>query len=91
MGPMPGYPKAAFGTEKVMDDICYKNISPVLNLLRAMGVLPISRPRPGLTRFALASPAMLYSAVFFCALTVYVGKLTNRDTYPHFTHCLIYK
>ncbi|XP_077294944.1 gustatory receptor 63a [Arctopsyche grandis] len=53
-------------------DIVYENIKPVVMILRALGVLPITRPKPGLTIFALVSPAMAYSCFIFIALIAYI-------------------
>lgn len=57
-------------------DVVYTNIKPVLLLLRALGTLPYSRPRPGMTVATLAAPAALYSVVLFTALLTYVGYVS---------------
>lgn len=58
------------------NDIVYENIKPVFNLLRIMGVLPITRPRPGVNQFQTTSPSMIYSFLVYCALISYVLYLT---------------
>lgn len=49
-------------------DIVYENIKPVFAILRLMGVLPLTRPEPGINEFRVASTAMLYSAAMFLFL-----------------------
>ncbi|RLZ02143.1 Gustatory receptor 25 [Cephus cinctus] len=53
-------------------DVVYDNIKPVVTVIRIMGALPITRTRSGITRFKLASNAMIYSAVVYFALTAHV-------------------
>ncbi|XP_063380245.1 gustatory and odorant receptor 24 [Cydia fagiglandana] len=57
-------------------DIIYENIKPVFTLLRIMGVLPLTRPVPGVTQFQPASPSMLYSAVLYFSLIGYLLYLS---------------
>ncbi|XP_034835820.1 gustatory and odorant receptor 24 [Maniola hyperantus] len=57
-------------------DIIYENIKPVFFLLRALGVLPISRPSPGVNQFQIASPSMLYSFACYVCLIGYVLYLS---------------
>lgn len=57
-------------------DIIYENVKPVLTILRIMGVLPITRPKPGLNEFRIASPSMLYSALCYFSLISYVLYLS---------------
>nr|AXF48825.1 gustatory receptor GR24 [Lobesia botrana] len=57
-------------------DIVYENIKPVFTLLRVMGVLPLTRPSPGVSQFQPASPSMLYSAVVYASLIGYLLYLS---------------
>ncbi|XP_048478104.1 gustatory and odorant receptor 24 [Plutella xylostella] len=57
-------------------DIIYENIKPVVTILRVLGVFPVSRPRPGVNLFHLASPSMLYSVIAFFSLVTYVLYLS---------------
>lgn len=51
-------------------DVFYRCSRPVFLFLRAMGMLPFTRPAPGRARFKLLSPAMLYAVVAFAVLVV---------------------
>lgn len=57
-------------------DIVYENVKPVFTILRLMGVLPISRPSPGVNNFSVTSSSMLYSVVVFFSLIGYVLYLS---------------
>lgn len=57
-------------------DIIYENIKPVFTLLRLMGVLPLTRPSPGVNQFHPASPSMLYSTIVYISLIGYVIYLS---------------
>lgn len=57
-------------------DIVYENIKPVFTLLRVMGVLPLTRPSPGLNQFQIASPSMLYSIICYVCLIGYILYLS---------------
>ncbi|KXJ74510.1 hypothetical protein RP20_CCG013518 [Aedes albopictus] len=57
-------------------DIVYGTTKPIYNVLRMLGVFPFSRPSPGVTLFACASPAMAYCGVFFMTLMSYVIYIT---------------
>ncbi|XP_029707802.2 gustatory and odorant receptor 24 isoform X2 [Aedes albopictus] len=75
----PTSPKRAFGLESEFNtrsDIVYGTTKPIYNVLRMLGVFPFSRPSPGVTLFACASPAMAYCGVFFMALMSYVIYIT---------------
>ncbi|XP_028179335.1 gustatory and odorant receptor 24-like isoform X2 [Ostrinia furnacalis] len=61
---------------KLTKDIVYENIKPVFTLLRLMGVLPITRPSPGISEFQIASPSMIYSAVVYFSMVAYVLYLS---------------
>ncbi|XP_013185991.2 gustatory and odorant receptor 24 [Amyelois transitella] len=61
---------------QISRDIIYENIKPVFSILRIMGVLPITRPKPGVSQFLIASPAMIYSAVIYFSLVSYVLYLS---------------
>ncbi|XP_053615595.1 gustatory and odorant receptor 24 [Plodia interpunctella] len=70
---------------QISRDIIYENIKPVFSILRIMGVLPITRPKPGISQFLIASPAMAYSAIVYISLVSYVlylslNKLQIRRT-----------
>lgn len=68
-----GYPQQKdLLSEKKSLDIVYRNTKPIINILRVMGVLPFQRPSIGFTEFRFASRSMLYSAVMFIVLLVYV-------------------
>ncbi|XP_055606612.1 gustatory and odorant receptor 24 isoform X2 [Uranotaenia lowii] len=69
----PRTAREAFGIEIVNTDIVYDNTKSIYNVLRILGVFPFTRPSPGVTMCAFATPAMMYCAVFFLALAVYVG------------------
>ncbi|CAH2232250.1 jg23339 [Pararge aegeria aegeria] len=57
-------------------DIIYENIKPVFFLLRILGVLPLSRPSPGVNQFQITSPPMLYSFACYICLIGYVLYLS---------------
>lgn len=57
-------------------DIIYENIKPVFFLLRVLGVLPLSRPSPGVNQFQIASPSMIYSVGCYICLVLYVLYLS---------------
>ncbi|CAK1545574.1 unnamed protein product [Leptosia nina] len=61
---------------EIYRDIIYENIKPVFILLRVMGLLPLTRPSPGLNQFSIASPSMLYSLVVYSCLVGYVLYLS---------------
>lgn len=60
----------------ISNDIIYENIKPVFTILRIMGVLPITRPAPGVSQFNIASASMLYSILVFCSLVSYILYLS---------------
>lgn len=60
----------------IYKDIVYENIKPVFSILRLMGVLPLTRPQPGVNQFHIASTSMLYSAGAFAFLICYVLYLS---------------
>lgn len=60
----------------ICTDIVYENIKPVIIILRLLGVLPITRPKPGYNQFSIASPSMLYSVMVFISLIGYVLYLS---------------
>lgn len=62
-------------------DIVYGTTKPIYNVLRMLGVFPFSRPSPGVTLFACASPAMAYCGVFFMALMVISAFMTKFGGY----------
>ncbi|KAJ2947628.1 hypothetical protein O0L34_g17429 [Tuta absoluta] len=64
--------KDNFVAPNITRDVVYENIKPVFMLLRLMGVLPLTKPQPGVNKFQLASPAMLYSVVMFFSIASYV-------------------
>lgn len=51
-------------------DVFYRNIFPIIFYLRAIGVLPISRPGPSKAYFLIFSPVFMYSLVAFCFIVV---------------------
>lgn len=57
-------------------DIIYENIRPVFTILRLFGVLPLTRPSPGVNLFIPASPSMVYSLIVFITLVSYVLYLS---------------
>ncbi|XP_014364238.2 gustatory and odorant receptor 24 [Papilio machaon] len=61
---------------KIYKDIIYENIGPVFNLLRLMGVLPLTRKSPGLNQFKLTSISMVYSAILYLLLISYILYLS---------------
>ncbi|XP_041983185.1 gustatory and odorant receptor 24 [Aricia agestis] len=61
---------------KIYKDIIYENIKPVFLLLRIMGILPLTRPSPGLNEFVIASPSMLYSLFCYGLLIGYLLYLS---------------
>ncbi|KOB69745.1 Gustatory receptor [Operophtera brumata] len=60
----------------IYKDIVYENIKPVFAILRLMGVLPLTRPQPGINQFHIASTSMLYSLAMFVFLVGYVLYLS---------------
>lgn len=76
----------AFGTggdlmsSQPQKDIVYENVKPVMMILRGLGAFPITRPKPGLTLFSIASPAMAYSVFIFIALIAYIVYLSMNRT-----------
>lgn len=60
----------------ISNDIIYENIKPVFTILRIMGVLPITRPAPGVSQFNIASASMLYSILVFCSMVSYILYLS---------------
>lgn len=60
----------------ISKDIIYENIKPVITILRVMGVVPLTRPAPGVNQFQLASPSMIYSITLYTALVSYVLYLS---------------
>lgn len=60
----------------IYKDIVYESIKPVFAILRLMGVLPLTRPQPGINQFHIASTSMLYSAAMFVFLVAYVLYLS---------------
>ncbi|XP_055696310.1 gustatory and odorant receptor 24 [Lutzomyia longipalpis] len=67
-------PPAAFadGLAAFQPDIVYENAKPINIILRAMGALPISKPRGGESEFKLTSIPMIYSFIVLVALMTYV-------------------
>lgn len=61
-------------------DIIYENIKPVLMVLRGLGAFPITRPKSGVTLFAIASPAMAYSFFVFIAMIGYIVYISMNRT-----------
>ncbi|XP_046972159.1 gustatory and odorant receptor 24 [Vanessa cardui] len=61
---------------QINKDIIYENIKPVFTVLRVMGVLPLTRPSPGMNHFQIASPSMLYSIICYICLVGYVLYLS---------------
>lgn len=51
-------------------DVFYTNIFPIVFYLRAIGVLPISRPAPAKAYFSIVSPVFMYSLIVFCLIVV---------------------
>ncbi|XP_062554374.1 gustatory and odorant receptor 24 [Armigeres subalbatus] len=71
--------KLAFGLENESNrksEIIYNTTKPIYNVLRMLGVFPFSRPSPGVTKFACASPVMAYCSIFFMTLLAYVIYIT---------------
>ncbi|XP_013139549.1 PREDICTED: gustatory and odorant receptor 24 [Papilio polytes] len=60
----------------IYKDIVYKNIGPVFNLLRLMGILPLTKKSPGLNQFTVTSISMVYSAVLYFLLITYILYLS---------------
>lgn len=60
----------------IYKDIVYENIGPVFNLLRLMGVLPLSRPSPGMNKFTITSISMIYSVILYFLLISYILYLS---------------
>ncbi|KAG6457549.1 gustatory and odorant receptor 24 [Manduca sexta] len=60
----------------IYKDIVYENIKPVFTVLRLMGVLPLTRPSPGVNQFKIASPSVVYSLILYIALISYVLYLS---------------
>ncbi|XP_068619575.1 gustatory and odorant receptor 24-like [Battus philenor] len=60
----------------IYKDIVYENIKPVFNLLRFMGVLPLTRPSSGVNQFILPSTSMIYSAIVYILLIGYILYLS---------------
>ncbi|XP_059051665.1 gustatory and odorant receptor 24 [Achroia grisella] len=60
----------------ISKDIIYENIKPVFTIMRLMGVLPLTRPKPAVNQFQIASPSMLYSAIVYVSLVSYVLYLS---------------
>ncbi|XP_052754000.1 gustatory and odorant receptor 24 isoform X2 [Galleria mellonella] len=60
----------------ISKDIIYENIKPVFAILRLIGVLPITRPKPAVNQFQIASPSMVYSVVLYVSLVSYVLYLS---------------
>ncbi|CAO1403783.1 unnamed protein product [Diamesa tonsa] len=60
-------------------DVIFECLKPIYNLLRAMGVFPLTRSENGFVKFKLQSPAMAYSLTVFIAIIIYIGYiLVNR-------------
>ncbi|XP_058456058.1 gustatory and odorant receptor 24 [Malaya genurostris] len=75
-GPREFAVREAFGVGNeinVKSDIVYNNTKPIYSILRILGVLPFTRPKPGVTLFTSASPAMAYCAFFMLLLTIYTS------------------
>lgn len=60
----------------ISKDIVYENIKPVFSMLRLMGILPITRPSPGVNQFYITSTLMLYSTILYFLLVSYVLYLS---------------
>lgn len=60
----------------IYNDIVYENLKPVFTILRAMGVLPLTKKGPGVNQFQFASPAMMYSAIIYFSLVSYILYLS---------------
>ncbi|XP_037947265.1 gustatory and odorant receptor 63a-like [Teleopsis dalmanni] len=58
--------------------VFYRNIAPAQWFLRMIGVMPITRSRPGHNQFLIASLSFGYSIIFFIFLTVYVVFVANN-------------
>lgn len=61
---------SAKSIEIFQKDVFYFDIFPITFYLRAIGVLPITRPSPAKAHFSLASPISLYSLTFFLLFVV---------------------
>ncbi|XP_053693674.1 gustatory and odorant receptor 24 [Sabethes cyaneus] len=68
----PEVREAFGGGAELKSDIVYENSKPIYSVLRALSVLPITRPSMGVTMFTCASPAMAYCATFLLLLAAYV-------------------
>lgn len=72
---------SAKSIEVFQKDIFFIDIYPITIYLRAIGVLPVTRPGPAQAHFKFLSASFFYSVLFFVGITVGIFRYIFKQEY----------